>query len=313
MRAKSTFALITAFAVAGCAPLWIRSAPAGCESQIKPGLGAITIAGVEIPVGATAPVKIGNATYTPPQLQRLTDSAQLMEQYRLGQCGVLSTLERLSPQPVERIAQIAEGIARMNLELQRLFREIPFAKDPESKVRETEAAASQIETKALDKSSDKYGADTSLDTPIRMGYLKDLFESSTKNIVDAVAGVLRNRPGNQYLQPVELVVTGFSSGEHQMTTRMKANLLSDLQFKLQDVPKGQFVTVDVFGYADTTGTTIQNVALALKRAQHVASFIAEQQVLSKAKLRTVASGGAVEISPFGRQVRVVLSPVAYVS
>jgi len=305
----------------GCA-LWPTTTRDGCEPLIKTSVGSFSVAGIEIPTGTPVPVKIGNATYTPQQIQRLTDSAQQMEQYRLSQCSVLSTLERLKPQPVDKITVIAGDIAKMNLNLQRIFRDLPMATEPEKQVQSTEKAASETlkDQKTSQTNSPKDTKDTPANSETPSSSILQQF-SELKYMVQELKNLvakprddqLSKLPSNRSIQPSEIVVSGFSSGSHEMSTRMKANLLAEVTSKLSEVPSGKSLQLDVLGYSDTTGQSDRNVVLALQRARTVASFLTQQQALSKAKLRSVSSAGAIEIPPFGRQVRILLNPTPFES
>lgn|GEM_PF-2011825 len=305
--------------LSGCANLF-RSTPAGCDNLVKPGAGSISVAGITIPTGSVIPVKIGNATYTPQQIQRLTDSAQQMEQYRLGQCSVLSTLEGLRPQPVDKIAGIAGKIAQMNLDMQKLFREVPETIEPEKQVQNAEKAAIDIQKEQkLPQISGQRDADGNTGIPEspapavldRVTELKGLILELTRIASSLRDGNKTPIPVNNGLQTAEIVIVGFASGSHEMTTRMKANLLADVSEKLRNVPQGRFVALDVLGYSDTIGQNDKNAVLALRRAQTVAGFLTEQQALPRARLRSVASAGAIEVPPFGRQVRILVNSIPY--
>lgn len=306
---------LASIALSGCANLF-HTTPAGCTPLLKAGLGSITVAGLEIPTGASLPVKIGNATYTPQQVQRLTNSAQQIEQYRLGQCGVLSTLVRLKPQPVDRIAQIAESIAVMNLEMQKIAKEIPITKDPESQVKGHEAAASTTTIKSdyLQPLKETQTSEQRQPSPEEIAAMELRFQrymdSALLRLERAIDSASKQKPDTPARLPSSrsIVVNGFPVGDATLTTRMKANLLFDLQDTLNKLPAGYTVSIDVIGYADITGSTTKNVELGLHRARTVASFIAEHSVLQRAQLRIVSSGGAVQIAPFGRQVRLLLTP-----
>lgn len=306
---------LASIALSGCANLF-RTTPAECEPLLKAGLGSISVAGLVIPTGVSLPVKIGNATYTPQQVQRLTDSAQQIEQYRLGQCGVLSTLIRLKPQPVDRIAQIAESIAVMNLEMQKIAKEVPITKNPESQVESHEAAASSatIKSDSLQPHNKSQTSEERQPSPKEIAAMELRFQkymdSALLRLERGIASVSGHKPDTPARLPSSrsIVVNGFPVGDYTMTTRMKANLLFDLQETLGMLPSGYTVSIDVMGYADITGSPTKNVELGLHRARAVASFIAEHSVLQRAQLRNVSSGGAVEIAPFGRQVRLLLTP-----
>jgi outer membrane protein OmpA-like peptidoglycan-associated protein len=305
----------------GCA-LWPTKSRDGCEPLIKTSVGSFSVAGIEIPTGTPIPVKIGNATYTPQQIQRLTDSAQQMEQYRLGQCSVLSTLERLKPQPVDKIADIASKIAQLNLDLQRLFRELPKATEPEKQVQSTEKAATEaLKEQKTSQAPSPRGADDKLGTSEQptSSLLQQLSELTARvqELTNITAKLRLEQksppPASRELRPSEIVVVGFSSGSHEMSTRMKANLLADLTSRLSETPRGKSILLDVLGYSDTIGQNDKNAVLALRRAQAVASFLTEQQAIPRARLRSVSSAGAVEIPPSGRQVRILLNPTFFES
>jgi outer membrane protein OmpA-like peptidoglycan-associated protein len=303
---KAAFLIVgLSVALAGCEHL-IRSTPAGCEPQMKVGVGSITVGGLEIPTGSSGPIKIGNATYTPLQVQRLTDTAQRMEQYRLGQCGVLSTLERLKPQPVEKITQIAEVIARLNFEMQRLAKEVPVSRDPESQVRDHEAAANTAIPKS-DPPPPKGAAAGQTSPPTTPLETISALEQRIKLHFDGALAQLRQlvspkddlgrsaRPTDLPPGVHTLVVTGFGTGSEVLTTRMKSHLLYDLQTTIESAPAGYTFFIDVIGYADISGNPSRNIEIGLKRANSVAAFIAEQSALKRAQLRHVSSGGAVQI------------------
>lgn len=308
-------------AMTGCANLF-RTTPAGCEALISTTVGSFSVAGVVIPTGALNPVKIGNATYTPQQIQRLTDSAQQMEQYRLGQCAVLSTLERLKPQPIDKIATVAEKIAQMNLDMQKLFHELPKAAEPEKQVQTAEKIVSDIQkeqtppqTGAQGSNGDEVGSRGLLTSGSaqHVTELKELIQQLNSLTTTLRESSKAPTPVNNIIHTAEIAIVGFSSGSYEMTTRMKANLLADISIKLHDVPQGKQIALDVLGYSDTVGRNNKNVELALRRAQAVAGFLTEQQSLPNAKLRSVVSAGSVEIPPFGRQVRIILNSVPYAS
>lgn len=305
--------------LAGCA-LWPTKSRDGCEPLIKTSVGSFSVAGIEIPTGSPIPVLIGNATYTPQQIQRLTASAQQMEQYRLGQCSVLSTLERLKPQPVVQIADIAGKIAQMNLDLQRLFREIPKATEPEKQVQSTEKAAGEAQKEqktsrvfSPNGANDKSGtSEQPTYSPLHeLTELKSMIQELTNITAKLRFEQKSHPPASREFQSSEIVVVGFSSGSHEMSSRMKANLLADLTSRLSETPRGKSFLLDVLGYSDTVGLSDKNAVLALRRAQAVASFLTEQQAIPKARLRSVSSAGAVEIPPFGRQVRILLNPISF--
>jgi outer membrane protein OmpA-like peptidoglycan-associated protein len=280
--------------------------PIGCTPIVKTSGTGFEIAGVSFPWSATQNIQIGRATVTPTQLQVLSESATRMEQYRLIQCGELSTLQALKPQPVGRIVDIVADMAKANLALQSLYTTIPNTVDPTKTIEKIENQSKTLTPPPLPPKSEAPPTDD------RYRVMLDEKLEPIRTQLNGIDGALSSLPRtlskiSHAERSVEIVVSGFRQGSTNLSTTMKAHLLAELTSTIETSSSRMPVLVDVIGYADTTGDSTKNIALGLNRAKSVASFVTQSQMPANGKLRLVASAGAMEIAPFGRQVRVLLS------
>lgn len=282
-----------------------------CTPIVKKYDSKIEISGISIPLNPIKNMHIGKVEWTPQQLQILSESATRMEQYRLIQCSSLSVLRELKPQPVERIVQLIQELSKANFELQRLYLSVPNSTDPAKTVEEIEKYTDGViaATSASNLSQSQEGIKLPISENKCVPVLDEklgLVQSTLDKINTAIASHHLSAHLPTCEKSIELVVGGFKLGETNLSARMKAQLLADLNAVIEASSKQTTVFIDVIGYADTTGNHIKNIGLGLNRARSVAAFITESQALAKGKLRLVASAGAMEIAPFGRQVKLVL-------
>jgi hypothetical protein len=81
MKVIVLIAALSTFVLTGC------PGPMGrCSSSIERTTNGIKFGGVEIPIGATSPVKIANFEYSPTAINEASDLVQLADQHRMAVC-----------------------------------------------------------------------------------------------------------------------------------------------------------------------------------------------------------------------------------
>lgn len=296
--------LFTAFYLSGCAIFCGEQTPPGCKPMVNASSGKLEVSGIEIPVGTKDVWKIGNGSYTPAQVQILSESATRMEQYRMGQCNILSTLIQLKPQPADKIADIAKQIASLNLDLQKLFLSIPLTEDAQKTTEEIKNKVDKSINKEEKSAPPQSSSDIENKILARINELEIKLSPPSSGPETKVVNNTYTTQSNS--RHIELSIPGFAIGKVDLSARMKAHLLADLRSAINSSTKAESVTIDIIGYADPTGNGPKNILLALSRAKATATYITSSEVLERGHIRLVASGGISDGDEVARQVKIFI-------
>jgi outer membrane protein OmpA-like peptidoglycan-associated protein len=303
MRSVTTLfsCLVPLVLLGGCIP----RTPPSCTSLVEKSTGAIHVKGLTIPVGGADIVKLGEGDYTPAARQTISDAILRVNEYRLAQCNLLSLLVSLKPQPVDKIAVIGEKIAKSNELILQITEDIRKNPDP-AKVVEG------VKTKEAELPKDEKGAGLPEGNPSplqalhsRLGELTASVNENSRRMEALMArGASPKDPAKQPVIAQKFSVTGFAVGASVLTPAMKKDIVMQIGRLMEAAPKTEQLQFDVVGYADSSGTYLQNLQLGLARAHSVGSALQGEAPGSRALLRTVTSAGSTKGGADARRVEV---------
>lgn len=302
MRAmtKVFFCAISLVLLGGCFP----RTPPGCDSLVEKSVGAVHVKGLTIPLGGADIIRLGEGDYTPAARQTISDSILRVNEYRLAQCNLVSLLVALKPQPVDKIADIGEKIAKSNeliLQITEDIRKNPnaakvveSAKTKEAELPKTTTGASLFDDKG---------------SPLKMvqDKLDKLAVSVGENSATLKTLVARGASPTEPVQaqPGQFSVMGFAPGASTLTPAMRKEIVAQFDRLVQAAPKAERLQFNVVGYADTSGTYLHNLQLGLARAHSVGTFL-RAETSGKRSVLTVTSAGSTQGGAQARRVEVHL-------
>lgn len=269
----------------------------GCTSQIVPAGAEVKLAGLKWPINATKNFEIGNATYTPKQLQVLTQRVMQIDQYKMGQCTILDVALRSSPPPTfAQIQPLLTEIAKLNKQILDIAAAVEGGTPPATVVNTAEQAAEQLPETPTPIKTSQNGGDSAMPLPNQI----------SPDIVERLAGIEKSIrklaiPKAQ-LEERRIVVHGFAPNAVALTAEMRTKLLSDLA-QLRTEGPGDRVVFDVVGYADNSGTYANNVKLGLERARLVAEVVT-LHTRPTPNVRFASSAGVAQAGTDGRRVEI---------
>jgi outer membrane protein OmpA-like peptidoglycan-associated protein len=312
MSIKVAFSGVLLFVLSGCA--FFQPQPPACEKVATASSQKLTFRGLEIPFaigGVTDKFKIAGFEYDAKQTQTITDAVMALADARQRQCNGWWAMTRAKP----------PATAAQMLEMQKLFdsskqseNELVAALAAGNQGRATQAAQ-DLQKKSIDLPAAMEKVLTSEappNTTPQAAVLERIqqIESSLQTLQSRVNS-LSLSVGTGQAQPTliwqaerSFSVTGYPHAAVALTTDMKAKLEQDYQTAVGALRDKPAQNVLVIGFADASGSYLQNVELGRQRAAAVADFL-QRRFPSKAQLR-IASGGIGEGAQ-PRRVDVVVS------
>lgn len=281
------FSLI--FLISGCQLFQPSKTPKSCKSPFVTS-GKVTIQGLEIPIGSTKPIYLGNFQYTPQQLQQFTDTAVLFETQRQTICVMLESM-LLANATATEIKPIVAMAGKLTQQTSTFIYGIQYTGKTEQVVDEAKKGIDDLD-KEIEASTNE-PADTT--------QLNDSLDLITKKLVNLETKIDRSQIKSDAVLTEKFILSGFKKNSIVLDESMSKALRSKLQFT-NEPPLN--ITYDVIGYADGTGDYVANMRLGLERAQSVASAIKQHTELGS--IRLVSSGGISQLpGELGRRVEVI--------
>lgn len=277
------YIIITAILITGCTT--------SCPTVIKNHGERLEFSGIEVPVRSLTPVKVGKIVYDPVQLQEITDTIQAIDQYRLSQCVLIEQLSKLNPSPVKEIVEISKTITSANSGILAIAASLKTATNPATVINVATEKAAEITKPSPPETP--HDIKTTPSASSIEGRL-DSIEKSAHNFYAS----WNNRKRTKI---TVFPISGFSPGQIALNPTMKASISRILQDLEQTVSNPNFFVLDLVGYADSTGSYLDNLQLGLARAKSVASYISSNH-LKYSNLRLVSSGGIAPVGENGKRV-----------
>lgn len=291
-RIGTTFALVAC--LSGCAMLEsLTRRGTGCEVRYLNG-PIWAIGGVEIPfkTEALGTVKIANVTYNGRVAQKLSDSAQMLDLARQGNCSIMYA-PGFGTMPADYRATIYNKVAESNRLMVEFGRALALAKTPA----EGEKAAENVQSQAPAVAPP--AASSLRDTPPPDAPVDSVARSAAQDLkgqIGELSATIKDVSIRlQQLQDdgaVRLRVGGFAPDSAAVAADRREALAADFQAAMNSVPRDRVPNVLLIGYADGTGGQAYNVALGLRRAEAVAEFLRRHHV-GRPFHSSVTSGGIV--------------------
>lgn len=304
-KLKLTMAIVsTVVGLSGCA-LFEKKIP-GCEKTYVNG-GGWSIDGINIPMKALNDIKIGTVTYTGPEAQKLSDTAQLLDITRENNCAIMyapgfSTMS-------ESFRAITYNRMLLSNQLLRDFAQaLAGAKTPA----DGQIAAQRTQQQARDLQppigNGALGPTKSRDLVSAEGVVDNVARERVASLQTTVAGLSTDFKQFRDSGPVRLQIRGFEPNGAALLADGRQALARDFRAALSRIPPGRTPHVLLIGYADGNGAPAYNAHLGLRRAETIAQFLRRQD-FGRAFHTEVTSGGIYSRGADGeaRRVEVLVS------
>lgn len=296
-----------------------------CRMSYK-SVGGWKIAGLEIPLGKLAPdqkVKIGSVEYGATQVDKLAETAQLLEQVRLMNCAVLSAKLPDAAELVKKAYDVVQafgtGLKTATTPQQGMAaadkaqsEAKQLAENTMTKPGAPEAPAgpqppSTPKTSSNDGESDvsdpfkaiaKLAASTSRDSIFHGERIKAIQDTLTS---------LNKRVDNMRPLPQQsaIEIVGFAFNGTSIPADAREGVYEKFGAALDAIPEGVTAKVLIVGYTDKSGAYLRNLDLGLRRAEVIREIL-QRQSYARAFLSQAVSGGVSE-SQRGRHVMIYVS------
>lgn len=277
----------------------------GCEVTYEKGANW-SVAGVDIPINSSVlgTVKIAKVTYTGAQAQKLSDTAQRLDVARRSNCSIMYS-PGFSTMSESYRASIYNKIAdsnRLMIEFGRALGDATVPADGQqaaAKALEQAPSAAPPTTPVSSLSIDSFAREAVLDVKQQLDEVKltvSELSSGMKQIKEA--------------GPIRLQALGFAPNSSTLLADGRQALAADFRDALASIPPGRTPNVLLIGYADSNGSHVYNVSLALRRAEAVEQFLRRQN-FHRSFHTDVTSGGVFIRGPDSeaRRVEILVSRV----
>lgn len=310
MLKKFAAILAMCLSLSACETLpWARND--GCIAIYRATADSIVIKGVSFPINAlgTLNFKLGELTVTPQELSAVTEAVRMAQESRLRQCNVLAEMRRATPPATA--AQIRDLYAT--------FYDADHATNLLIAVLSDGARKNelQIATQALQNAATSEGKKFN-SVPISQNSILSISAELRKEIHDYSSRLLRIEKTNEDLKSQmaaltlpraefrQVLVKGFPPGGIVLRPEMRRRLEGELNAVLSNRTGNAPIAVSITGYADATGSALQNLSVGMQRASAVASHI-HLVFADRVNIRSISSGGVRLKDPDARRVEVTVS------
>lgn len=290
-----------------------------CSASYITPAGNLKGSGFEIPIGkwAGGPIKIGTVQYDHSEAQKLSEAAQRVEQARLTFCratspAVLNTLPATDRKDV--VLQAITSNEKVQTAVSKFVTAVANANTPAESVaaaadlkQTVEAEQKKVVDKAPAAAASEKQANRSPYEPQSWSLTLALMQAESADGIRKLSDkvdVLAQRLDNGHPRG-EIMITGFNDNGVTLPAAERQRLYSQFQDALGKIPESQRPVVLVVGYANKSGAYLKNIALGLRRAQTVMSFLQEQK-FSRGYEGHVMSGG-IEDSAYAQRVDIFVT------
>lgn len=279
--------------------------------QVQQGYN-LRIGGVEVPFKPGGPIKIGKLEFDKSDGATVSDAIFALSESRQRQCSYLAAALLGKPRPSgAAILQVLSRIDATGAKVDSIVADLSDgAKDPKQ-------VAARAEQAAQTAKQEEEAAKRNLLTEPKSGKVgyKDLAEDVAADIrlsrdVPNVKVELSNVQQRLLLigasiSTQRVIVGGFEAGGVALSSQMKEALAKQFSSVVGSFRQAGAPRVAIVGFADETGSYIQNIDIGLRRAQSVVAYL--ERSYPQQLIFTIVASGGVQVGSGARRVDILIS------